>query len=300
MPRAEATRATLLPGSAAAARLFRCPGAAAACQWQAHLDAYTCAVATVGSHRKKRKQLCEWNEFLAVELPQIFRKRGHLTLEDMETVMNWKITKHTFRPLMGQLKSNSPSLVVQSTAEALTACAGAAGGGRPSPNAVKKSMAALCKLRGVGPATASAVLAHVDGAFPFMADEALEGCGLERKYDMPTYLKFMDRLQAKADELGGDWTAEHVGRALWTAAMAHVHDLKITAGCRTAPAPQVLDEGGAAVGPGEEDAPTPMRALQEHTITKSGSKRKAGSLARECGAGAGGSIKRRAARTAKC
>jgi hypothetical protein len=212
----------------------------------------------------------------------------------METVMNWKITKHTFRPLMGQLKSNSPSLVVQSTAEALKACAGAAGGGRPSPNAVKKSMAALCQLRGVGPATASAVLAHVNGAFPFMADEALEGCGLERKYDMPTYLKFMDRLQSKADELGSDWTAEHVGRALWTAAMAHVHDIKIT-GCRTVPAPQVHE----AVGPGEEEAPNPMTALQEHASTNSGSKRKAGSLAREGGAGAGGRIKRRAARTAE-
>ena len=76
MPRAEATRVALLPGSAAAARLFKCSGAAAACQWQAHLDAYTCAVATVGTHRKKRKQLGEWNEFLAVELPQISRKRG--------------------------------------------------------------------------------------------------------------------------------------------------------------------------------------------------------------------------------
>lgn len=29
------------------------------------------------------------------------RERGSLSLADMEVVMNWKITKHTFRPLMG-------------------------------------------------------------------------------------------------------------------------------------------------------------------------------------------------------
>jgi hypothetical protein len=47
------------------------------------------------------------------------------------------------------------------------------------------------------------VLAHVNGHFPFMADEALEGCGLDRKYDVTTYLALMTSLQRKAKELGG-------------------------------------------------------------------------------------------------
>ncbi len=36
-----------------------------------------------------------------------------------------------------------------------------------------------------------------------MADEALEGCGLDRKYDVTTYLALMTSLQRKAKELGG-------------------------------------------------------------------------------------------------
>jgi hypothetical protein len=36
-----------------------------------------------------------------------------------------------------------------------------------------------------------------------MADEALEGCGLDRKYDVTTYLALMTSLQRKAKLLGG-------------------------------------------------------------------------------------------------
>lgn len=171
----------------------------------------------------------------------------------MEVVMNWKITKHTFRPLMGQLKSNAPALVEKATAVAFKMCVDS----RPSEKAVKDSLAALCQLRGIGPATASAVLAHVNGAYPFMADEALEGCGLDRKYDVQTYLLLMKKLQAKAHELGGTWTAERVGRALWTAAMAHVHALEMLPSGPGSSSPH--QEGKAASGH-ETENPTPVKS----------------------------------------
>jgi hypothetical protein len=45
----------------------------------------------------------KWNAFMNSVLPKKARAEGKLSLHDMQVVMNWKITKHTFRPLMGQV-----------------------------------------------------------------------------------------------------------------------------------------------------------------------------------------------------
>jgi endonuclease III len=288
-PTGSPVRATLTctcgrAGSAAASRLFK---RTAVAEWQANLDAYERALEAVGAHRKKLKELVKWNEHLASVLPRKFQEGGHLTLEDMETVMHWKITKHTFRPLMGQLKSNAPALVEKATAVAFKACAESS----PSENAAKASLAALCQLRGIGPATASAVLAHVNGAYPFMADEALEGCGLDRKYDVQTYLLLMKRLQAKACELGGTWTAELVGRAMWTAAMAHVHALKITpSSAASSSPPQVREQIREGASAQDSEDPTPVKSSAR------GAKRKV--AAPEDGGRGGGTMKTKARKTA--
>ncbi|CAI5714146.1 unnamed protein product [Peronospora destructor] len=94
---------------------------------------------------------------------------------------------------------------------------------------------ALCVLKGVGPATASAVLAAYDESVPFMADEALEaiaGSIGPRKYTLPHFLSFAEALRAKArwlneqraangDEIAGAielWTAQRVQLCLYTEA----------------------------------------------------------------------------------
>ena len=92
--------------------------------------------------------------------------------------MNWKITKHTFRPLMGQLLSNKEDLVEASTgtnsrkyvlgsevivnvlehslcenvcaAAAFKEACKAAGAKSPSEQSAKDALAALCQLRGIG------------------------------------------------------------------------------------------------------------------------------------------------------
>ncbi len=87
-------------------------------------------------------------------------------------------------------------------------------------SASKGALQAISALRGVGPATASAVLAPVHPErFPFMADEAMEGAGVDRTYTEATYMTFSERLRKKAQQLGGQWSAEAVGRALWAAAI---------------------------------------------------------------------------------
>ncbi len=94
----------------------------------------------------------------------------------------------------------------------------------PNKSNSKAALQAISTLRGIGPATASAVLAPVwPDRFPFMADEAMEGSGVDRTYTEGTYMTFAERLQKKAQQLGGEWDAEAVGRALWTAAMMEAH-----------------------------------------------------------------------------
>ncbi|CAM9621401.1 unnamed protein product [Choristocarpus tenellus] len=102
---------------------------------------------------------------------------------------------------------------------------------RFDPRAAVQLMAAGkgdLKLKGVGPATASAVLAAYCGACPFMADEVIDavmGTG-QRKYTIGEYLQVQQALSEKALELGGDpWDAERVGKALWACAMVSRYNL---------------------------------------------------------------------------
>ncbi|MCE0480984.1 hypothetical protein HAX54_038305 [Datura stramonium] len=73
---------------------------------------------------------------------------------------------------------------------------------------IKKAISELTVLKGVGPATASAVLAaYAPDVAPFMSDE---------------YLVLVDKLQAKAKELsakGDCFTPSDVERALWSSAV---------------------------------------------------------------------------------
>ena len=57
-----------------------------------------------------------------------------------------------------------------------------------------------------------------------MADEALEGAGLTRDYTTANYACFAAALTAKSASLGGDWTPETVGRALWARAVVSNND----------------------------------------------------------------------------
>ena len=57
-------------------------------------------------------------------------------------------------------------------------------------------------VQGVGPATASALLAAYDRAFPFMSDEALTAAtGDAKDYSLKRYLDFATALREKAEQL---------------------------------------------------------------------------------------------------
>lgn len=138
-----------------------------------------------------------WRE----ELPSIVAKK-YITSQELCRVVEWKIKRGKFRPLMGLVQRNDDATVRKVTKAAFE---------MTDDEAIQHLADGLA---GVGPATASAVLAF-RGSCPFMSDEALEGSGLSRKYTIKNYQNFAAALKLKADFLGGNWTAELVGRALW-------------------------------------------------------------------------------------
>ena len=125
---------------------------AAPSEWEAAESLYSAVVCAVAKARKSAR-LVDWNRWLEQDCPRIVKGTGKLGMADMEIVMQWKITKGKFRPLMSLLRSNSDQDVEDATRKAFQLL--------DKKPRFRPPVEALCSLRGIGPATASAVLAHV-------------------------------------------------------------------------------------------------------------------------------------------
>jgi hypothetical protein len=131
-------------------------------------------------------------------------------------IMKRKLTLGQFRPgLLQQCQKNSESAVKSAVLTGVKhledglRCGGS--GDLPvdvTTAAVEKASRAVAELGGIGPATATAVLAFAGatvagtgdthfGVVPFMADEAMKevGLGSPLKYDFPTLRKFVDAVR---------------------------------------------------------------------------------------------------------
>lgn len=76
----------------------------------------------------------------------------------------------------------------------------------------------LSRLKGVGVATASALVAPLRGSTPFMDDVAIEMSNPVREYTAPAYRRMRSYLIDISSTLGDEWDAEKVCRALWATA----------------------------------------------------------------------------------
>lgn len=94
----------------------------------------------------------------------------------------------------------------------------------------KKAFDFVTQLKGIGEATASAILSPLyPGTVAFMADEVIEATCPTRKYDRKTYTLMLTQLESKSEELrsrsGNVWSVDDVGKALWTCAMTAAYSL---------------------------------------------------------------------------
>ncbi|NP_001181882.1 uncharacterized protein [Bos indicus] len=195
---------------AAAGGLWSCEDPS---RWAAVLE---CRGAVLGARAGPQGRLEALDQWYREELPAAIGARAekHVTRDELERLLAWKLARGRFRPRLQQLvAANSPELVVQHSAAAF----------RLLPDMYAAVMA-LCALRGVGPATASAVLAAgAPEVAAFMSEEAVAAVpGLPAlQYTVKHYLLYLSRVQERATALSqgsasGLWTPHHVETALWT------------------------------------------------------------------------------------
>ncbi|XP_027938969.1 uncharacterized protein LOC114193394 [Vigna unguiculata] len=184
--------------------------------WKEALSAYQSRIQTL-SLAKNKPNLVSLDEFYCNHLPSLLRQRNpnpFLTTSELSSLMQWKLTRGKWRPRLLDFVSSLDDAVVKSASEKAF---------QSLPD-VSKAVDELTVLKGVGPATASAVLAAFSPHLtPFMSDEAMEAAlGNSKDYSLKQYLKFVDKLQMKAKELsseGDSFTPSDVERALWSYAV---------------------------------------------------------------------------------
>ena len=174
--------------------------------WRAALDAYPDVVAAQGVER-----LPALDAWYREELPGAIaaRRVPHATHAELVRTTEWKMARGVWRaPNLVRVKAIDPAEVETASREALALA--------PDP---RKPVARLAELDGVGPATASALLAAAHPAtYPFFDElvaAQVPGLGAVA-WSLPYYVKYAAALRERAAALGPSWTAEEVGRALWS------------------------------------------------------------------------------------
>ncbi|GMH93254.1 hypothetical protein TrST_g6661 [Triparma strigata] len=133
-----------------------------------------------------------------------------LSLADLKTVRDWKMVRNRVRQNWLLVDSNTDEAVCQTTTAAFSAL----------PD-WETSMSTLDALHGVGPATASFILALRDSTIPVFSEELARCCGVvstSAKYDRNEYREFHRVVNEKATSLSTkslQITPRQIEQACW-------------------------------------------------------------------------------------
>jgi hypothetical protein len=180
-------------------------------RWSSALENYPTAIVAHGINR-----LPELDAWYREELPMVLAARvaegqGRLTRDELVRVTEWKMKRGVWRARnLVLVRGNDPDAVERTSMVAFAAL----------PD-LRKPLTALTQLAGVGPATASAVLAAVrPDLFPFFDDviaAQIPDLG-PVAFTTAYYTRYAAQLRDRAAALGPPWTAHQVGQALWASA----------------------------------------------------------------------------------
>ncbi|XP_065066009.1 uncharacterized protein LOC135691933 [Rhopilema esculentum] len=181
--------------------------------WRSRLNQYA-PVMKKKAEDKKKKELSDLDSWFQTDLPDAIAARcpRHITKDEITKLMKWKLMRGKFRPRLTELIQQNTEKDVKLVSEKAFSNAGN----------VSVAIKELSKLKGVGPATASAIMCAANPEqFAFMADEAMSSIpSFKVDYTLPHYQKFMKILTDKAMLLNKkenqfEWTPHKVELALW-------------------------------------------------------------------------------------
>ncbi|MEO6527293.1 MAG: hypothetical protein ABIP93_11755 [Gemmatimonadaceae bacterium] len=174
--------------------------------WATALERYDHVVS-----RQEVTRLAELDRWYRDDLPVAIeaRTRPHVTLPELVRLAEWKMARGVWRaPNLVLVRSNPADEVIETSTRALAMV----------PH-LTAPIAALAGLKGVGPATASAVTASAAPAiYPFFDELVAEQVPSLGKvaWTLGFYGRYAAALRARAVALGSDWTPVMVERALWS------------------------------------------------------------------------------------
>jgi hypothetical protein len=195
---------------------------ATAKQWSYILSLYKDVLKLKAEQRSTKKggpeELIKLDTWFQEQLPKLIhsRKDPHIIHEELVQITKWKLMRGKFRPrLLDLVRINTETAVLQTSKKAFRKVYHAKN--------LSQAIGALVTLKGIGPATASAVLAaaYPEHA-PFMADECmLSTPGVEATdYTLAEYTNYSEQIKncterLKASDPEGKWTPHKVDMALW-------------------------------------------------------------------------------------
>jgi hypothetical protein len=203
--------------------------------------------------KKKKAFLIESDKWFRGELRQNLKEKVEilkkekdeditfLTSEEFVKIFEWKLTRGWFRPmLMDFAKSNAEELVNEKCRDAFLKISNCIQDVDDAKQArqnkgkllgcLKEAIDVLSSLKGVGPATASAILSAAFDDVPFMADEAVMqvlSSKSKLKYTAQEYSEFAEKIieAYKADEDSsrfGGLSFRDMSDAMWASSYANV------------------------------------------------------------------------------
>ncbi|ROT42284.1 hypothetical protein SODALDRAFT_326466, partial [Sodiomyces alkalinus F11] len=224
-------------------------------------------ISKVKDAKPSQKSLEELDRFRYAEAPSLFSQnhpKRAMSHEDVKVLVDWKLRHGRFRPtLMKLVSSNDPENVEETIKQGIDIY-------RDESDA-SKSLKMLTKLKGIGPATASLLLAvHFPDEVPFFSDESYywlcnKGQQGPLKYNMKEYETLISSARKLMKRLGV--AAIDVERASYVAMKG---DGKPVAVGPAASTKSKLNAGSSGTGPSsakrktmskDDEATEPQEAL---------------------------------------